>query len=108
VWLLDLRDDGTVEAATRISQGGEGFGPTLNGGSEFAASLARISDMNGDGEPELVVGASRDYDRLLDLCNDPSNPRYAPPHYGATWVMLLDAERVVASRDASTAELTVR
>ncbi|HET9062784.1 MAG TPA: integrin alpha, partial [Candidatus Binatia bacterium] len=90
VWLLDLRTDGSVEAATRITQGGEGFRGLVNPGYDFGSSIARIGDVDHDGAVDLAVGAPQAFDELLDLCQNPGDPRYAPPRYGAVWTLLLN------------------
>jgi len=90
VWLLDLRSDGSVEAATRITQGGEGFRGLINPNYDFGSSIARIGDVDHDGAVDLAVGAPQAFDELLDLCQNPADPRYAPPRYGAVWTLLLN------------------
>ncbi len=65
--ILFLKADGTVKAHTRIADGAGGLpAGTLDEGDFFedffGSSCAALGDLDGDGVPELAVGASQDED----------------------------------------------
>lgn len=60
VHLLFLRRDGSVKAQLEFSQGRGGFVGPLVSGDLFGFSLAWPGDVDGDGLPELLVGAPGD------------------------------------------------
>jgi len=57
VWILFLRPDGSVRALQRIGSASGGFAGTLNRRDLFGASLAALGDLDGNGVPDLGVGA---------------------------------------------------
>lgn len=59
VWLLFLNADGTVKQEQKISKSDIS---ALNVDDLFGLSVARLNDRNGDGLPELAVGAITDAD----------------------------------------------
>ena len=74
VWVLFLRTNGIVKFHQKISDEAGGFKGTLDDSDEFGWSLTSLGDLNGDGVPDLVVGAVGD---------DDGGPR------GAVWVLLM-------------------
>lgn len=76
LWVLSLGADGGVLAGHKISQWSGGFAGPLASGGRFGGALARLSDLDGDGVPELAVGASSDPD--------------GGPGRGVLWVLYLD------------------
>jgi len=84
VWILFLKPDGTVKAQTKISETSGGFTGALDSGDQFAIGLSALPDMNGDGLPELAVGARADDDGGTDR--------------GAVWLLFLAADGSVRSR----------
>lgn len=66
VWVLFLNADGTVKAQQEISATAGGLvGPldTCSEGTEnFGYALAGLGDLDGDGSPDLAVGARNDCD----------------------------------------------
>jgi len=62
LWLLFLRADGTVREHAKISATQGGFGGVLDIDDRFGHSLAAPGDVDGDGVPDLFVGANRDRD----------------------------------------------
>jgi hypothetical protein len=59
VYILFLRADGTVITAQKIADNTGGFG-SLSSHDRFGRSVTEISDLNGDGVPDLAVGATGD------------------------------------------------
>ncbi|MEQ1892095.1 MAG: hypothetical protein ABL998_06095 [Planctomycetota bacterium] len=80
VWILSLRPDATLAAWSRIS---EGFGGVLDPNDYFGSALAAPGDLDGDGRPDLVVGAFGDV--------------YSVYGQGAVWLLSLDPDASVAS-----------
>lgn len=83
VWILFMRTDGTVAAESKINGVEGGFGGSLDNFDVFAASLARVGDLDGNGVPDLAVGAFRDDDGGTDR--------------GAVWMLYLNSDGTVAS-----------
>jgi len=80
VYVLLLNADGTVKSSTKIASDTNG-GPTLADSDTFGDSVTTLGDLDGDGIPDLAVGAKRDdtggYDR------------------GAVHVLMLNADATV-------------
>lgn len=86
LWILRLQPSGAIGAAHKISMLHGGFGGTLELGELFGYSLTKLPDLDGDGNPELGVGA-RDAEEFF-------------------WVLFLDAnEQVKSERAQLEAEL---
>jgi hypothetical protein len=60
VWTLFLRSDGTVRSHQKISALEGWLGSPLRHGDEFGSSVTSPGDLDGDGVPDLVVGATGD------------------------------------------------
>ena len=84
VWILFLEPDGSVRAHHEIRSRAGGFPATLAERDWFGVSLAAPGDLDGDGRPDLAVGASGD-----------AGERGT---YGAVWLLALDQTGAV--RDA--------
>jgi PKD domain-containing protein/FG-GAP repeat protein len=82
VWILFMRTDGMVKGHKKISDVGGIYG--LQPGDEFGSALAGLGDIDGDGVPDMAVGAILD-DGLL---ND----------QGAVWINLLNTDGSVKSK----------
>jgi len=84
-WVLFLNRDGTVRAQQRIGNGLGGFADTLDADDRFGSSVASLGDLDGDGRPEVAVGA------LLD-----EEPGRA--FTGGVWILSLNADGSVAAQ----------
>jgi cysteine-rich repeat protein len=73
VWLLYLGSSGDVRNGFQIGQGLGGFEGILEDSANFGRALSRLGDLDGDGVPELAVGASR-----------------MGPDTGSVWVLFLN------------------
>jgi len=78
VWVLFFDKSGRVKDQQKISAVSGGFSGTLHGNDHFGAGLGRIPDLDGDGVPELAVGAPGD-----DTGGSEA---------GALWIVLLKAD----------------
>ncbi|WP_420456233.1 integrin alpha [Rubrivirga sp.] len=78
VWVLFLRPDGTVRQHQKISATAGGFSGALDPLDVFGSSLVATGDLDGDGTPDLAVGANRDDD--------------GGPNRGAGWLLFLRSD----------------
>lgn len=78
-WILFLNADGTVKAEQKISQLAGGFQGALADNDRFGDTVASAGDLNGDGLPELAVGAPQ------FLFASP----FTPTGPGSTWILFL-------------------
>jgi hypothetical protein len=62
LWILFLNADGTVAFEQKISATAGGFGGVLDAPDNFGRSVAALGDLDGDGIPDLAVGAPFDDD----------------------------------------------
>ena len=83
LWILFLEPDGSVRASTEISEGRGGFPAGLNEFAQLGCALAPLGDLDGDGVPDLVVGAKG--------WDSPDNRR------GGVWVLFLARDGTVSS-----------
>jgi len=78
VWILFLNADGTVKSHQKISSTEGGFFGPLDNSDLFGSSISSLGDLDGDGVPELAVGAARDADTGFNR--------------GAMWILFLDVD----------------
>ena len=62
VWLLFLNKDGSVRSTLKLSDADPGFAGILFNGDTFGTSLGFITDLDGNGLPEITVGTPGDDD----------------------------------------------
>jgi hypothetical protein len=66
VWILFLNADGTIDRHQKISPLFGKFHFELDAGDRFGRSVAGLSDVDGDGVPDLAIGAIGDDDGGTD------------------------------------------
>lgn len=81
VWVLFLRQDGSVKRAQKIAFGVGGFTGRLRSLDWFGFSLAPLGDFDRDGVRDLLVGAALDDDGALNA--------------GAVWLLFLRPDGTV-------------
>jgi hypothetical protein len=85
VWILFLRaSDGTVFSHQKISATSGGFGGLLHTDDAFGFGVAALGDLDGDGVPDLAVGAPEVNDDGLDT--------------GAVWILFLNTNGTVRAQ----------
>jgi hypothetical protein len=88
VWILFLKDDGSVIGEQKISSTVGGFDVTLTKDDRFGSGLAAIGDLNGDGVTELAVG----------MRNDDTGGADGAANRGAVWILFLNADGTVSEK----------
>ncbi len=78
-WVLSLGPDARVVRSAKISSLRGGFAGPLAHYNQFGSSAAALGDLDGNGVPDLAVGASGDFDGSRD----------EKASRGAVWVLLL-------------------
>ena len=78
VWILFLDAEGKVQQKQKIAHETGGFRGGLNDGDRFGRAVAAIGDMNGDGVPDLAVGAPNDDD--------------GSDNAGAIWILMMKTD----------------
>ncbi len=92
LWMLFLRTDGSVESQAKISLTSGGFTGLLSSNDWFGCALAPLGDLNGDGVPDVAVGAMMDDDGGFNR--------------GAVWIVFLKADgSVLSTRKVSHGDL---
>jgi hypothetical protein len=80
-WLLELQADGSVSGHVKISNAVGGFLGQLSPFDHFGRSVALLGDVDGDGIPDMAVGAARDDDGGFQA--------------GAVWILFMTADGTV-------------
>jgi|GEM_PF-2006599 len=76
-------DPGDLDAALTLGSGVGGFGGSVDGGDQWAAAVTSLGDLNGDGVPDVALGAPGDDD--------------GGPQHGAVWILFMGADGSVSS-----------
>jgi len=88
VYVVFLDVSGSATDATPIGEGHAGFAGLIAEGDRFGASLAGLGDLDGDGVPDLAVGAPGDDHGEMDA--------------GAIWLLFLHADGTVKNQKKLT------
>jgi lysophospholipase L1-like esterase len=83
VWILFLNANGTVKGSQKISDTEGNFQGILDDFDQFGQSVGGLGDVDGDGVPDIVVGADDDDDGASGA--------------GAAWILLLNRDGTVKS-----------
>jgi hypothetical protein len=83
VWLLMLKQDGTVKKYNKISETTGGFLGTLDDNDQFGKSVAAIGDYDNNGVTDIAVTAPKDDDGGTDR--------------GAVWLLMMNADGTVGN-----------
>ena len=83
VYVMFLERDGTVKGQRKISDWFGNFQGTLDDGDQFGRTCCGLGDLDGDGVPDMAVGANFDDDGGGDR--------------GAVWILFLNADGTVKS-----------
>ena len=89
VWMLFLNSDGTVERNQKFSDTRGGFSEILSNSDLFGGSVASLGDLDGDGQLNLVVGATRDDD--------------GGGNHGAVYILSVDSGLISSCGDSQIA-----
>lgn len=81
VWVLFMNSNGTVRAEQKISDTTGGFGGVLDSGDRFGSGVASLGHLDGDGVPDIAVGARLDDD--------------GGPERGAVWILFMNSDGTV-------------
>jgi hypothetical protein len=90
LWILFLRDDGTVESYQKISEESGDFNVNLNADDQFGHAVANIGDLNSDGIDDLAVGMPNDDDGGTDR--------------GAVWILFMNSDGTVSDSQKISSE----
>jgi len=96
VWIVFMNADGTEKSRTKISALTGGFTGQLEDGDEFGQSVTPVGDRNGDGIPDLVVGAEH---ADAPHCTSGVNNECEDKDTGEVWILHLNRNGTVQSHE---------
>jgi len=100
VWILFLKNDGTVKLHQKISDTKGNFTGMLDDGDQFGMSVSGIGDLDGDGTLDIIVSAFEDDDGGLNRGCFWTLFLHDKPTFGTLWNSTLttgDTERFSAN-----------
>jgi hypothetical protein len=83
IWILFMNRDGSVRSQQKVADGSGGFEGSLSDNDHFGSAVSSTGDLDGDGIPDLEVGAPGDDDGGTDR--------------GAVWILFMDRNGRVRS-----------
>lgn len=83
IWILFMNNDGTVNARQKIGFDTGSFNGNLHDGDHFGVAITELGDLDGNGIPDLVAGASGDDD--------------GGANRGAVWLLLMQSNGTVSA-----------
>lgn len=90
VWILFMNSNGTVRGGRKIGEGNGDFKGNLNADDHFGSAVAGIGDLDGDGVPDLAVGADQ-YDA-------------GGSNHGAVWILFMNRDGTVKNQRRITTD----
>jgi hypothetical protein len=90
LWVLFLKDDGTVHSYQKISEEAGQFNKNLDADDQFGHAVANIGDLNNDGTNDLAVGMPNDDDGGTDR--------------GAVWILFMNSDGTVSDSQKISSE----
>ena len=83
LWIIFMHSNGLVKGQQQINELVGGFNETLEDGQEFGTSVAGVGDLDGDGVPDMLVGARARGATIL------------PKNTGTAWIIFLNNDGTV-------------
>lgn len=96
LWLLSLKNDGTVKATRKISATAGGFGGQLEEFDQLGQSVTNVGDVNNDGVTDLAAGVLRLQGRLERLEIEEGNGQAGAQ--GVVWLIFLQNDGTVKAQ----------
>jgi hypothetical protein len=90
LWVLFLKDDGTVDSYQKISEDSGDLNINLDADDQFGHAIANIGDLNNDGITDLAVGVPNDDDGGTDR--------------GAVWILFMNSDGSVSASQKISSE----
>ena len=88
VWILFLDVRGAVKSSRKLGEGLAGFAGSIWENEQFGSAVVGLGDLDGNGIPDLAVGAASDGDALTG----------AQSSLGTAWILFLDSDATVIAQ----------